>query len=813
LPPGARNAKITIVNYQAFQPKILSGNKKSPFDGKKDATGKKREAFEDWSQVCKRVLGGLTAGKRLLVLNDEAHHCYLPRESDKRKAEGEDTQEENKRAAVWFSGLREIASRYKVGAVYDLSATPYYLTGSGYEPYSLFPWTVSDFGLIEAIESGLVKIPFLPTQDDAPGAVELPVLRNLYNHIDKDELPRAGRKTTKKRAKEAGKVFKEEPPVLPAVVKTALSQFYAHYEEDFKTRRHTKKSDGDQLELTDIPPVFICVCNNTSVSKELFKYMAGYRLTEEDTTDPDSVRPGQFDLFSNFDPATRKPRPKPPTLLIDSDALENSEQVDKDFRKVFASEIEAFKRDYASQFGRGAADALSEAEILREVVNTVGKPNTLGSHIRCVVSVSMLTEGWDANTVTHIMGLRAFGSQLLCEQVAGRALRRRNYYLAPYDDETGEQLPQNTRRKEGVTWKFPPEYAHIIGVPFKLFKGGKTPTPPPMDFKPVRPISEREHLAISFPNVTGYRIDYPKGPLKWSLDGLDDFSIDGTVLPTETIMTTAVSEKEETLKVEDVLERREQEIHYLIAKDLLQRKLSADPLQPEFDKFFEAKRLVSAWYDTKLKVLGRDDKWKKLIWFHDPKSAVEHIARAVHPELTTEERIRPVLSFYNPLGSTVHVQGNTAKPVQETEHSHINVVVIDSGWEQTAAAILDQLASDGVIHSWVKNAFLGFSIPYTDTRGIERKYQPDFLVRFPDGAFDLDEPVTLIVEISGTRFDKDAKKWHVDHRWLPAVNSVRDKYDCGLWDYRDLDSEEKVKDLANLIKNYQPSLKEPAHAG
>ncbi|MCA9096697.1 MAG: hypothetical protein KDA68_24630, partial [Planctomycetaceae bacterium] len=187
------------------------------------------------------------------------------------------------------------------------------------------------------------------------------------------------------------------------------------------------------------------------------------------------IIPGRYDLFSNYDDATRAAKAKPPALLIDSDALEHSGQIDASFRKIFAPEIAQFRKEIAIRRGQGAAEAIGEAEILREVVNTVGKRNALGSHIRCVVSVSMLTEGWDANTVTHITGLRAFGSQLLCEQVAGRALRRKSYVLQPYDPTSGERLTEKQakqRKEENVLWKFPPEYAHIIGVPFKLFKGG-----------------------------------------------------------------------------------------------------------------------------------------------------------------------------------------------------------------------------------------------------------------------------------------------------------------------------------------------------
>ena len=198
------NKRLVITNYRAFEPKTLQGNKRSPFDGKIRADGTRQEAKEDHSQVLGRLLAGFRPGSRLLVINDEAHHCYLPKE-DERRAEGEDSEKENERAAVWFSGLVRVAQRYKVRSVYDLSATPYFLTGSGCDPYTLFPWTVSDFGLIEAIESGLVKIPFLPTRDDTQ-ELELPVLRNLYEHV-RDGLPKAGRKKQKARAREEGKTL------------------------------------------------------------------------------------------------------------------------------------------------------------------------------------------------------------------------------------------------------------------------------------------------------------------------------------------------------------------------------------------------------------------------------------------------------------------------------------------------------------------------------------------------------------------------------------------------------------------------------
>ena len=801
--PGFRslNAHLAITNFQGFQPRTLQGNKRSPFDGKIQADGTKNIAgTEDYAQVLKRVLPNFKAGTRLLVLNDEAHHCYLPKANqEKVKAEGEDTEEENKRAAVWFSGLREIAQRFKVRAVYDLSATPYFLTGSGYRPYSLFPWTVSDFGLTEAIESGLVKIPYLPTRDDTDKIGE-PVLRNLYAHI-KDELPRSGQRTQRARAVEKGAALREAPPRIPDTLQAALDQFYQHYDADFRR--------GGQLAFETTPPVFIVVCNNTSVSKEVFKFIAGYEQpAEEDSTTPPSVVEGRYELFSNYDKQTRRPLARPATLLIDSDALENSGQIDESFRRVFAPEFAQFKRDYARLHGSGAASEITDAEILREVVNTVGKRGTLGAYVRCVVSVSMLTEGWDANTVTHIVGIRAFNSQLLCEQVAGRALRRKSYQLAPYDPKTGEQLTKEIekRRKRdavrehraaSILYKFPPEYAHVIGVPFKLFKPGKATPPDPVELTRVRALEEREARdGIIFPNIEGYRLEYPEGPLTADFTRIDDYHIAANSIPTQTALATALAAGEVVLSLDDLLALRESPILFRITKDLIRDHFSDDAGAPAFHRFPELLAIVEQWYATKVRVLGKGPEWKKLLYYADPKKLVAHVSRAIVTGPAGEKAVRPVFNYYNPTGSTRFVHGNTSKECYETRHSHVNFVVLDSGWEGQVAKVLDDLAADGRIVSWVKNHFLNFRIPYTDSQGESRDYLPDFIVRLRDAA---GIPQRLIIEVTGARRDKPAKVWTVAERWLPAVNNLPATRGFGRWDFIELAGETQVDDFRNII--------------
>ncbi len=783
------NARLVITNYHTFEPKTLQGNKRSPFDGKVDLEGKKIDTgnTEDFSQVIKRALGKFKTGSRLLILNDEAHHCYLPK--SKGKTSDNEESDENEKAAVWFSGLIELSRLFKVQNVYDLSATPYYLQGSGYTPYSVFPWTVSDFGLIEAIESGLVKIPFLPESDNTQ-ELQMPVLRDLYRHIveqDPNAFPRKGQRKKKSEAKAEGTKIKELPPKLPSLVKGALDQFYNHYLEYFQGHR---KIQEEKSNLFSAPPVFIIVCNNTSVSKEVFKYIAGYEYENEEGEL--ITLPGVKDLFSNYDTVTKKPLKRPPTLLIDSDALDNSEQVNDDFKKIFAPEIEEFKKDYARIHGQGSTERITDAEILREVVNTVGKQNKLGSHIRCVVSVSMLTEGWDANTVTHIMGIRAFGSQLLCEQVAGRALRRMNYYLQGYDKDGN---PTDDKRKI-VIEKFPPEYAHIIGVPFKLFKGGTSVSPPtPVELVHITALPERqEKFEITFPNVIGYRIENNDGEIKYDFSTLENYEIDGSKYPVETIMASPISKNEEKLQVKSVLEKRDNELFFLLTKELIKTHFSDDEGNPFYQKFNKLKKAIEEWFEQKVVLLNiQNVRYKRLLWFEDPKKIVDHIARGLNTEKNTTEFIRPVFNYYNKFSSTKYVNGNTAKNVYPTKKSHVNFVVADTeSWEQIAAKSFEELPQ---VHSYVKNAFLGFTIPYVK-EGKDHPYFPDFIAqcRSNDGTMK-----NLIVEITGMNKDKAEKKWFVENRWLPAVNAMKEKYNYPEWHFIE---------IANDIRNIKNQLEE-----
>ncbi len=778
------NARLVVTNYHSFEPKTLQGNKRSPFDGKLDSEGKKQEAKEDYNQVIKRILGKFKKDSRLLILNDEAHHCYLPKSKSKTKDNEE--VDENKRAAVWFTGLTEIFQRYKIRHIYDLSATPYYLSGSGYPAYSLYPWVVSDFGLIEAIESGLVKIPFLPESDNTQ-ELSIPVLKDLYNHVKDDPyMPsKKGMKKRRSEAKKEGSSIIEAPPMLPPIVKGALDQFYNHYKDYYEGVR---KKHEEKLTLFTTPPVFIIICNNTSVSKEVYKFIAGYEEMDKEGNIFRAVD-GHYPLFSNYDSLTKRPKHKSPTLLIDSDALENSDQVNDEFKKIFMSELDEFKKEFARIHGQGSAQKIADAEILREVVNTVGKQGKLGSHIRCVVSVSMLTEGWDANNVTHIMGIRAFGSQLLCEQVAGRALRRMNYFLKHYDKDGN---PTEDLRK-AVIEKYPPEYAHIIGVPFKMFKGGTTEIPEPLDYTHIQALVEREkELEISFPNVAGYRLASNDEDISYDFTIIEDYEFDGSVFPLETKMASPFSEHEEKLEVKSVLEKRDQELIYLFSKELIKYHFSDDDNNPRFQLFGQIKDAVEYWYSNKVKLLNiTDSKYKRLLYFEAPNKIISHIIRGIKQgDKSLQDKIHPVFNYYNRMSSSKYVNGNTSKEVYKTSKSHVNYVVMDSGWEGKASKAFEELPQ---IQSYVKNNFLGFTIPYIKS-GLEKRYFPDFIARIKNGS---NKENYLIIEITGMNKDKAEKKWYVENRWLPAVNAISDKYNLGKWDF--VEVADDIRDIKNEI--------------
>ncbi len=578
-------AKIVITNYHAFQLReLLDANKttRSLLQSRDEPV----QSRETEGQMVRRVADELMGIKNIIVINDEAHHCYREKpESEEGKLTGDERREaaENSKAArLWINGIEAFKRKLGVRTVYDLSATPFFLSGSGWAEGTLFPWTISDFSLMDAIECGIVKLPRIPVDDNIPGA-EMPVFRNLWDHIGND-MPKKGGLTA-------------DPNSIPDKLKTALHSLYGHYE---------KVSGAWEREGIETPPVFIVVCNNTTISKLVYEWISGWQRDNEDG-EPITKHCGNLTLFSNFDQYD-EPLAKPNTLLIDSQQIESGE-LDKNFREMAAPEIDKFKRERKQ---RGEHGEISDSELLREVMNTVGKKGRLGEQIRCVVSVSMLTEGWDANTVTHILGVRAFGTQLLCEQVVGRGLRRLSYEL----------------NEHGC---FDSEYADILGIPFN-FTAKPVVAPPkaPKKTTHVRAVKEREALEISFPRVVGYRVDLPEERLKAEFTEESSYVIDHEMVgASQTDMSGIVGEGH-TLSLKEAQYLRPSTIVMHLAKDVLNRHFVDKDGEPKYHLFGQIKGICRRWIDEGyLKCPGDTKPWMLSFYPEIAARATERIATAI----------------------------------------------------------------------------------------------------------------------------------------------------------------------------------------
>ena len=739
--PEIRRAEIVITNYHAFQhretlsmPKtarsFLQGNDPEPI-----------KTTETDSQMLQRACEKLLRFDRVNVINDEAHHCYRHKvggdvEGALTGDDKKEAQENEEAARLWINGIEALDRQLKKGkrsggvrAVYDLSATPFFLRGSGYQEGTLFPWVVSDFSLMDAIESGIVKLPRVPVTDNLV-QTDTVVYRDLWASLKK------GTKQLPKSTSAAGKL---SPFDLPELLQTALYALYSHYQGEFE--RWERQGIG-------VPPVFIVVCQNTAISRLVFEWIAGFERGDAEEGERAAFHAGHLELFRNYDEhGGRLTRPR--TLLIDSRQLEAGEALDKGFRDAASTEIEQFRRELAAREGAGSVKGeLSESDLLREVMNTVGRTGRLGEQIRCVVSVSMLTEGWDTNTVTHILGVRAFGTQLLCEQVVGRALRRQSYEL----------------NDEGL---FDVEYADIMGIPFDFARSPQKVDPrPPKPVTRVHAIKERDELEIRFPRVSGYRRELDSEKLEATFT--DDSRLVITpedIGPTSVVMEGIVGAGV-TITPQVLENLRPSEISFNLAKHLLYTHFRDEDGFPKQHLFPQIQRLARRWIDEGY-----------LVTMGVPIGAIlyqEQLARAAQKiDIACTRggggRIMAVLDPYNPSGSTRHVNFITSKSCWVTgarpPKCHISHVVEDSSWEIALAQALE--GHDRVI-AYAKNQALGFDIPYNDG-GVMRRYVPDFLVRLDTGG----EPLNLVLEMKGQRDESDkAKAETARELWAPGVNAL-----------------------------------------
>ena len=732
-------AKIVITNFHTFRHReksALTSGTKALLKGHNESIA----TLETEGQMLQRACGELMNLKNILVINDEAHHCYREKPGEPEESTSGNRTEAKKNietARLWMSGLESAQERLGILSVFDLSATPFFLSGSGYAEGTLFPWTMSDFSLLDAIECGIVKLPRVPVADNIPSA-DMPVLREIWKHI-RSRMPRHGLRNT----------ANLNPLALPNLLESAIFSLYSHYQKVF---------EAWQKAGIVLPPVFIVVCNSTATSKLVYDYIAGFER-------PDGRHPhlGSFPLFRNYDEAgNRIARPR--TLLIDSEQLESGDALDARFRAMAANEIERFRRELIERSRDATAgENITDAQLLREVMNTVGKSGRLGESIRCVVSVAMLSEGWDANTVTHILGLRAFSTQLLCEQVVGRALRRQSYDL----------------NAEG---KFDVEYADVLGVPFDFAAEPvvvSPPTPKPtIHVYAVTP--DRDHLAIEYPRVEGYSIQLPNEKLR------ADFNNDSSLVLTPEMVGPTQTHNEGILGEEVVLtpqlvsNMRPATLAFHLAKHLLHKYFLGAHGSPELHLFGDLKRISHEWLEGGFLVCVGNTVPAQLLFATIADEACTRIYAAI-VRSSNASQVQVVLDSYSPNGSTADVDFTTRKEARwrtRQEKCHVNWAICDSSWEKEFCRVVENHPR---VMSYVKNEGLGFEIPYR-MEATSKRYFPDFIVRIDDGG---KEPLHLVAEVKGFRGeDAKVKAETTKTYWVPGVNQLRD---FGRWDFAEFE--------------------------
>ena len=753
----AGQVHVTILNFQAFQQRD-SLNVDGPTD---QASGVAKRLLrphgalvhESWQesreQMLHRLLPAHRGARKIVVLNDEAHHCYRPGEA-RTKGDSE-TKAYEEQASLWFNVLRALHRQQRLETVLDLSATPMYLRTPPGLDHHLFPWVVSDYPLIEAVEAGLTKIPQVPVRDDTEA--DMPLYRDTYNRlsaanrrIDVDQMPKP------------------------------VADLLAEMHRDYNRLAANYAAIG-------VTPVMIVVANTAKNANAFYRHIAGYR--DEDTG---VWCPGAYAAFSNTDDTG--PVQHPPTLLVHSGID------DPDDSSAKAQGVAKLQRYFFSP--DGDPSAAQQAAYIREAFNTVGRKGSPGEHIRCLVSVSMLTEGWDVRTVTHIFGFRAFKSELLCEQVAGRALRRTSF---PVD--TSDHAAEDVSL-------LPPEYARIFGVPFSFMRGDEQPPPPPPQTWPVFSMENRHPYRIAFPNVAAYRLDPPVHQCRLDRERVEPFQAAVPLIPT---VTTASGPVGDQLTVHHDQTRENTIIYDIAARALQHFDLPEDSTDTPVRKrimFASMLDAVRAWLRHPevecpgINVLGKPPNDENASVAIAKACVLEQSPLAIRPVFADEldpgqPRVletsgidfRTSLKYRYPLG-----------PEEHCVHSELNAAACHSGGEVLLAQALDTRPE---VLAWARNFRLGWHIPYLDPRhGIWRSYEPDFVARIRSEH----GPRHLVIEFKGdTNEDALIKTKATQEWWLPAVNGSDDPACDGSWQYVFIDSNNSI--MATLDR----AVAEPDHRG
>jgi type III restriction enzyme len=696
-----------------------------------------KKGAESDKAFCKRVLGKLSNYKDIVVINDEAHHAYrIPADIKVKKDDDFDPEE----ATRWIEGLDRINNEIRIQKCFDLSATPFAPTGKTNTEQGLFDWILSDFGLNDAIEAGLVKTPRVVVRDGViPDTATLkPKLYHLYRDDSvKDDFARRGA---------------EEHEPLPLLVQQAYTLLGADWREAAKSWSDTGHNS---------PPVMLTVCNKTETAARIEYF------------------------FNNGD--CHWPELKAPlkTLRVDSKVLEKAEMgesatVDKSYEEKLNSIIEASPMPSDKKIA--LLDEKKEQR-LRAIVDTVGKPQKSGSNLQNVISVAMLSEGWDAKNVTHIMGLRAFTSQLLCEQVIGRGLRR-----VGYDTETVIG-PDGKERQ-----LFTAEYVNIFGVPLSIFQDGEdggSPPPPPKPSTQIASLVERSGLEIKWPNVL--RVDAMLKPnLTVDFSSIPSLKPDPSRIPLAVELAPAIGGATNWDMISQIdLEKlpdefRLQRLIFKAAQKAFMKANSGFKGSKEY-LAFQLIKIIEQFVETKKldipSIFHQEPLKKRILIALSIDLIVEHLMRYVVEQ--NEESLELIYDEECPIGSTSNMRTwYTTKPCQPTTKSQINSVVVDAGWEAHVANVIESPSMGNYIEAYAKNDHLGFFVYYM-WNGSKRKYIPDYLIKLTNGK-------TLLLEVKGQITEQEEAKWSATRKLMTAINS---KKAFGKWEFDVVTEMAKVHDV------------------
>lgn len=708
-----RRSPIRIINWHA-----LNWETEEQMQRKKSV--EKRGPKSDEAYV-REVLKESSRGSNIIVINDEAHHAWrINVEAVGKYLRTRDMKDSAEEATIWIGGLDRIHRARSILTCYDFTATPFTPSGKRSTEESLFSWIVSDFGLNDAIESGLVKTPRVVIRDDGiPDAKTYrSKLYHIYEHV-KDDLNRKS---------------KEHEP-LPDLV---INGYYLLGRDWLETLR---KWEDKKFET---PPVMISVANRTETAARI-KYSFEHRkIRIDELCEPEKI------------------------LHIDSRVLKEAEEEEGITYIADESDKES------DESPKRTLSKTEIGELLRQKVDTVGQKGKSGEQIQNVISVGMLSEGWDAKTVTHIMGLRAFTSQLLCEQVVGRGLRRTSYEI---------------NDKNGL---LDPEYVNIFGVPFTFLPHEIHDGPPPSPPSPktlIEPVIQKQQYEITWPDII--RINHVYRPsLELSMDKIEVLQLNAGDTPMLAELAPIADGKPDFTKITTIdleklgRENRLQKIIFETARDLY------DEIKPEWkaDKSYLLIQLIklverflsSGKIHITPNVFQNDEIKRRVLLTLNMEHIVRHMWEAIRFENT--ESLEPIFDRDHPIRSTRDMRPwFTARPCGYTQKSHINMCTYESTWEANEAYELDHNPN---VKAWVKNDHLGFEIFYV-FKGEVRKYRPDFIIHLENGAH-------LILEVKGQEREVDKTKRGFLDEWVKAVNQHGD---FGMWRWDVSRTPSDVKDI------------------